>query len=217
MSLDDVGKIESSIAALVEAQSFLMWMLAGFLSYILDTYVPPDKQVFDKFCSSISLSMVDQNTAAASLQSFFALLRKDLYLQHCPPTLNDDQRSKLLNSSPFSKDLFDSEVLQSVIDQHKGDSATAANVAISKHFTGHAGSVPSFKKKDPAAVTQGPSSSGAAMAGTPLGDSRSSAPSPAPAAPYKSHGKQRWKGKKGKGPSLPKNQKPPGPGQNFGK
>ena len=208
ISLEDVGKIETSIAGLVEAQSFSMWLLAGLLSYVIDCgFTPPDKLLFDKFCSSLSLSMVDQNVSAASFQAYLALLKRDLYLQHCPPTVDDGQKARLLASDPFAKDLFDPDILAAVIEEHKGDSVVATQASFQKFLTNFSvGSTPAFKRKAPssAADSQGPSTSGAALAGTPLGPSRGAAPSTSASGSAKTSGKQRFRHKRGKGSSYQK-------------
>ena len=198
-----------------------MWMLAGLLSYVIDCgFTPPDKVLFDRFCSSITLAMVDQNAYTSALQAFFVLQRRNLYLQHAPPTLTEGHKVRRMSSSPFGKELFEPQVLSEVTEEHKGDSAVTNQAAMNKFLSSFSlANTPSFKKKTPAVGnTQGPSPQGAIQAGSPLTDKNAFSGSGASGA-ARPYSRQKYRGKKGKGPMFPKGggSKPAEPNQGFRK
>ena len=47
-----------------------------------------------------------------------------------PPTINVDQKARLLSASPFMGLLFDLEVLEAVITEHQDDAVADANVKL---------------------------------------------------------------------------------------
>ena len=163
--LSDLKKIESLLIATQESQSFSMWLFGGLLNYIKSSgYHPPEIAMFERLCSSITGAQVRSNSFLQKLQAFMTLSRRKLYLSHAPPSIVEEQRSKLLASPVFSEFLFDQNTLDQVLAEHKEDVSTSTNQTLAKTMSSVLPSLVGKKRK----LDDSASSLGMASAGSPL-------------------------------------------------
>ena len=191
LSLEDARKMESMLMAAQESQSFSMWLIGALLNYIKSTgYTPPDVTLFERICRSFSSAQVRSHAFMLKLQAFLTMNRRNLYLAHAPPSLGTGQKRRLLSETPFGRDLFNEETLDTVIKEHQGDVNASTNQnlarAISSAFSGKKRKVES-------------SSSGEAQSGSPLVDPKASASGSSASSVARRWTNSRGRGRGGRG------------------
>ena len=189
--MEEMKKMESLLVAMQEGQSFSMWLMGAIINYAKSCgFVPPDIQMFERMCHSFTSSQVRSHAFMLKLQSYFELSRRKLFLSHTPPSLSDAQKNLLLSHPPFSKELFDENTLNQIINEHQSDVNTSSNQNLVQAIT-HV-IQPMVKKRK---FEQSAPSSGQAKSGSPLtdpGSSSSAAPAPSVSG--------RGSGNRGRGP-----------------
>ena len=131
--LDELKKLELAAINLQEAQSFASWMVSTIFGYARESgFEPPDPSLYSKISSSVSLSLVEQSKIAHAMSACLSTLRRQHFLKHCAPTVTESQKSRLAASSPFSKFLFDPDVLTKVAEEFEGTAATQHHLGVSK-------------------------------------------------------------------------------------
>ena len=135
VSFGDAAKAEGVAKQGLEANSMAFWMLHAILSWIKDEgFKPSQPQLFEELIQSFSLSMVNSCQSLASLSTFLHAKRREAILSHFPSHVGKHHRDQL-QASDFAGDLlFDDEVLKRVLSESREDSATSANVALTKRF-----------------------------------------------------------------------------------
>ena len=127
---NDVTKIENALISLQENQSFSLWIISSLFNMLHEEgYTSKDPEVLRKMSDTLSSAMVCQSITTHQLTSYMVAQRREQALKHLPLSVSDPQRFRLAASSPFSRDLFDPEVLKEVTEEFKGDVATSAHVA----------------------------------------------------------------------------------------
>ena len=170
--LEEMRKLENSLIAAQESQSFSMWLLATLLNHIKNTgFVPPDVAMFERLCSSITSAQVRTSEMLQRLQAFSLLNRRRTYLSHAPPSLGDEAKRDLMVSPVFGSSLFDEEKLLETISRHQGDVSATANQQLVKTVNTVLPSLLDASKKRRLDLSTGP---GVASSGSPLSDPRAS-------------------------------------------
>ena len=133
VSLEEFRRLELAVAGLQEAQSFSFWLVSALVEYFKQSgFHAPDEALYSRLISSLSVSFVDQAKASFSLSAFLNLTRREHFLKFSAPSVTEGQKKRLLSCKPFGPDLFDPEVLSSVIQEFEGAAATSSHIDLSK-------------------------------------------------------------------------------------
>ena len=120
VSFFELEGIEGCTKALLEANSFSLWLMSGLLSQLKrDGLTPSDPTLFDSAISSLSCSILNQTQTASALSDFVVSKRRESYLGHASLPLSTAQKRELLISPGFGSDLFDQELIEKVSGQVK--------------------------------------------------------------------------------------------------
>ena len=102
--------MKSSMKSLLEANSYLLWLLSGLLSQLKrDGFAPSDSAI-----SSLSASLRRQTRTAILLSDFIVSKRRESYLGHASLPLSASQKRELLISLGLESSLFDQGLLEKV-------------------------------------------------------------------------------------------------------
>ena len=141
--LEEITQMESTLMRIQENQSFAMWTISTLFSWLDEAGLTKiDPEMVGQMSNSLSYAMASQCTLSHQISSYLVAQRRDHYLQQLPSTITKSQKNRLAATSPFSKQLFDPELLEKITSDFKADMATSAQVAWTSLV-----SPPDFKKR----------------------------------------------------------------------
>ena len=209
IQLEELRRLEASLANLQETQSFSFWLVAALFAYIRENgFVAPDSAFFSRLTSSLSLALVDQAKLAFSMSAFLNMSRRNHCLKFAAPSVTAGQKARLLGSDPFGSDLFDPNVLKEVSAEFDGDAATSSNLSVVSLVAQGALSVSSGVKRKSEVLSGGsagvvvpPSTSASTSASGSVGFSERPSSAKSPKSPGRGGRRGRWFGR-GRGRSY---------------
>ena len=176
--LKDLVALESVFFSMAETQSMEMWLIATLLVCLHQALdLEADMLMFERLCQTFSSAAVRLHALGAKASAFLVYIRRSLYISHMPPSVMLDQKLKLHASSPFTGLLFDEDILDSLISDHKSDSATSVNLKLASSLEMVIPAILGKGKKRPAHSTSSDVGfKGSPLAGHPAAASGSKAP-----------------------------------------
>lgn len=125
-----------------------MWIFTGFVRFLKDLDITPDESgMFHQFVTSMSKNMASQSSRLASLLAFQAAKRREFYVSHLPPNIQDHQKL-LLQSSPCleAETLFGIEEVKNLSSESQQQASRDSSQAL-VDFVQSAGSSSGTKRK----------------------------------------------------------------------
>ena len=203
--MDEIIRLEDILKSIQENQSFALWVISTLFCLLDDAgFTNSDPEMIKKMSNSLSFAMVNQCMMTHRVSSYLVARRREHYLNSLSSSIKISQKRKLRSSSPFLEELFDPQILENIISQFKGDTATSAQVALSRMNVRRP---PQYKRRriisGPSYTPQaGPSQlSGLGSSGSDRSSSVSGASDFEYSSPSKSRGKLNGRGR-GRGRAL---------------
>ena len=185
ISFSEMERLERLFQNQLEVTSSSLWLMSGILAMLKrDSFQPSDPPMFNSALSSVSAALSRQARTSAAGSGFIRAKRLDSLLTHTTLPVPEAQRRSLTVTPGSSSGLFNEELLTEVISQVQRSSQISSNLAVSRSL-GMGKSAPSSSSSP----LTGPRSSGFSR-GRPYGKRSSSS--------YRSGGRKRFKGGKGR-------------------
>ena len=129
----EMQRLENVSQSSLEACSFSLWMMSGFLSQLKrDGFNPSDPTLFNTAISSVSAALSSQARSAAAVSTFMLSKRRESLLAHATVLVSQAQKRELTVAPGSSDGLFDQDLLEKVASQIKEDAFVSSFMSMVK-------------------------------------------------------------------------------------